>query len=531
MLAALLVPVLVAAVPPLSDYPNHLARIWLLSGGAGTAPVSGMYRVTWDTLTNIGIDLVAAGLGGMFGYETMGRLFVAASVLLAPLGGIVLWRVLHGRFHWWQLSFGLLAWSLGVILGFLNFEIGIGLALLAAALDPALVRRGGAASIVGRAFLGGVLLLVHAFAFVFYAFLLCGIALGPAHRLWLQRGPLVRTARSVAAIAATLALPLLAFVLLAPALPGSQTGTSLHSAWLEFQAGFTQLHADPTRKLYGAFAGILAYANWVDKLTLVALAFPVLLCLVIGRLTAHAGMLLAVGGLLACYVICPFGLADALYVDSRFALMAALALAVALRPELPPRPAGVLAATLLTVSLLRTGSIGWVWHERQADVAAVSRALAPVPPGAAVLPLEHHGRKPGGGAAGRYITTRLTSYGHLPTLALPWRQAFVPTLFTGRGKQPVQVRPPFDEIASPDGGLLASVDALTNPDLHALALREGDNYLRFWHDRFDYALVLNADVPDENGPFVPPPGMALVRDEGFARLYRIDHPHPQASRR
>jgi hypothetical protein len=150
-LAALLVPVLVAQVPPLTDYPNHLARLWLLDGGADVPPVSGMYRITWDTLTNIGIDLLAVGLRPLFSYEVVGRLSVAAAVLLPPVGGVVLWRALHGRFHWWQLSFGLLAWSLGVLTGFLNFEIGLGLALLAAAADPALMRRGAAACALGRA--------------------------------------------------------------------------------------------------------------------------------------------------------------------------------------------------------------------------------------------------------------------------------------------------------------------------------------------------------------------------------------------
>ena len=110
-LLALLVPVLVAAIPPIDDYPNHLSRIWLLSGGANVPPVSEMYRVTWDTLTNIGIDLLAVLLTRLFNYETVGRLFIAAAVLLPPVGGILLWRSLHGGVHWWQLSFGLLACS------------------------------------------------------------------------------------------------------------------------------------------------------------------------------------------------------------------------------------------------------------------------------------------------------------------------------------------------------------------------------------------------------------------------------------
>ena len=32
----LLIPVLITPLPPLTDYPNHLARMWILSGGPDT---------------------------------------------------------------------------------------------------------------------------------------------------------------------------------------------------------------------------------------------------------------------------------------------------------------------------------------------------------------------------------------------------------------------------------------------------------------------------------------------------------------
>ena len=65
-------------------------------------------------------------------------------------------------------------WSMGLLFGFLNFEIGLGFALLAAAADPGLVRRGPVIAAIGRASLGGILMLTHVFGFVFYAALLAG---------------------------------------------------------------------------------------------------------------------------------------------------------------------------------------------------------------------------------------------------------------------------------------------------------------------------------------------------------------------
>ncbi len=519
-LAALLVPVLVAPVPPLLDYPNHLARIWLLGGGADMAPVSGMYRIAWDTLTNIGIDLLAVLLTRPFDYETVGRIFVAAAALLVPLGGVLLWRAIHGRVHFWQLSFVLFAWGAGLLSGFLNFEIGLGLAMLAASCDPALARRGAVSLAAVRMACAALLILVHVFAFVFYAALLCAVCLGPEFGAFTRRKAASGIARSLAVAAVTLAVPAVLILVLGPHLPGGHSGNTLPAVWSDFRAGFAQLRAAPAEKLKAAFASIRTYANWLDGLALAMLVLPVLGSLALRRLAVHAGMLLVSLGLLACYVAFPAYLAATDAVDVRFAFMAPLVLLAGLRPDLPSRAVRAAAASLLVVSSLRTGVMAWVWHERQADVAALSRALALVPQGAAILPLEHDAPGAKGGPVGRYTAMHAPSYRHLPTLALPWRQAFVPTLFAFRGKQPITILPPWDAISEPNGGFVAHGQALVDPARFAAALK-GAPYLAAWRERFDFALVVNADMPDEDGPAVLPPGLELLSDQGFAQLYRI----------
>ena len=521
-LLAPLLAVLAADVPPLVDYPNHLARLWLEGGGAAAAPVSAMYRIEWDTLTNIGIDLLAVVATPLFGYAIVGRLFVAAALLLPALGGALLWRALHGRFHWWQFSFALLAWNMGLVMGFLNFEIGLGVALLAIAADPLLVRRGLVVATIARAAFAGLLLLIHVFALVFYAALLVGLTLGFELRPLLRRGALIGKGKSFLMIGGTLALPAVAILLWSPSLPGRQTGASLLSIWSDFQAGFAQTLLAPVFKIRLAFVSVDAYVGWLDGLTLAAIALPIIFSAISGRLKAHAGMMLAMGGLFACYFIFPQYLAGTAWVDRRFALMAALVLVVAVRPDPPAQSARTLAAFLLAVCFARTSVIGWIWHERQADVAALARALADVPAGAAILPLEHEASK-NAAPMGRYTTLGEPTYRHLAALALPWRRAFTPILFAARGKQPVQILSPWNEIAEPDGGLPASVNALTMRPVYDEAVKYA-SYLRFWRERFDYALVINADAADDNGPFVPPDNLELLKDEGFAQLYRIVRP-------
>jgi hypothetical protein len=66
---------------------------------------------------------------------------------------------------------------------------------------------------------------------------------------------------------------------------------------------------------------------------------------------------------------------------------------------------------------------------------------------------------------------------------------------------------------------LVSPHALLDP--WAASLPRDAAPVRLWHERFDYVLVLNADLPDASGPLPPVPGLEPVADEGFARLYRV----------
>jgi hypothetical protein len=111
---------------------------------------------------------------------------------------------------------------------------------------------------------------------------------------------------------------------------------------------------------------------------------------------------------------------------------------------------------------------------------------------------------------------------------VPWRRAFVPTLFAMRGKQPIRVLPPWDALMVPDGFPL-SIGALhtEDPANYRPWWRPYARHLAHWRERFDHVLVPNADMPDGGGPARPVPGLELVADEGSARLYRIHRPARQ----
>ena len=156
-------------------------------------------------------------------------------------------------------------------------------------------------------------------------------------------------------------------------------------------------------------------------------------------------------------------------------------------------------------------------------ITAMQKALKDVPAGATLLTVKHyHLPSLGFTPLGRNLIYAGDTYRHYPAMAVVWRHAYVPTLFSQPGKQPIHVRPPYTSISDPTGGVLASVHATALWRTNCNSHQSGKKNQRIkCPPRFEYLLVLNADQPDRYGPFVPPSNLYLVSDTGFSRLYRI----------
>jgi hypothetical protein len=129
----LLFPIFAAGIPPLLDYPNHLARMDILAHGADEPALARMYRIDWHIVPNIGIDLIMPPLLHVLPLLTAGKIFLALAVLLPYFGIILLHKSLFRVPSYWPLCGALIVYNRLFFLGFLNFEIGVGLALIAAA--------------------------------------------------------------------------------------------------------------------------------------------------------------------------------------------------------------------------------------------------------------------------------------------------------------------------------------------------------------------------------------------------------------
>ena len=133
ILAALIVaPIWIAAFPPLLDYPNHLARSFVLSHlNDPQFTFSKFYRADWGAYPYLGMDASLAILGRIFPIETAGKVFLSLCALALPAAA---WFFLGqavpdgGAAGVWAL---LIAFNVFFLEGFLNFDLSISVGLVA----------------------------------------------------------------------------------------------------------------------------------------------------------------------------------------------------------------------------------------------------------------------------------------------------------------------------------------------------------------------------------------------------------------
>ena len=133
ILAAMLVaPIWMVRFPPLLDYPNHLARSFVLAHLHDPSFTFGnFYRADWGAYPYLGMDAALAVLGRLFPIETAGRVFLSLCVLALPAAAWFFLRQVNlgdGASAAWALP---IAFNVFFLEGFLNFDLSIAVGFFA----------------------------------------------------------------------------------------------------------------------------------------------------------------------------------------------------------------------------------------------------------------------------------------------------------------------------------------------------------------------------------------------------------------
>ena len=414
------IPLFLTPLPPLVDYPNHLARMHLLAALSGSPTLRQFYALAWRPLPDLAMDVLVPPLLGVVSLSTAGKLFLVATYFSSTGGVAILHRALHGRWSAWPLTAFLLVYNRLLLWGFINFLFGLGLAFWALAGWIALRERG----VVVRLGFGVLAALTVYFAHLMALGIFGAMVVGyEAGRLRRDRG---------AAAGAVLVL-LLSFlpslVLFATAFVPLHAATAIGSG-IRF--------ARPIRKLDLPFSVFDLYSRPFDiacfALAVIGAAFAYWRGWL--RVASAAAAPLIVLALL--YVVMPDTLFGATGADRRMPLAMALLLIGGSVWQTPfARQERLFLSAAFVLFALRLGVVAAMWQGSGALYADLLAGLDSLPVGAPVAVA----------FADAEVNVEATPLLHFPVLAIARRDAFVPTLFTYATQQPVAFTRVYGAIA------------------------------------------------------------------------------------
>lgn len=479
LLVAMLYPVAFVTVPPLVDYPAHLATLHILATAGHNPTLGGIYESNWAVLPNLAMQLVALPLAKLFGAYDAGRLFIALTMMSMLTGTMALHGVLHGRLGLWPAFSALAVYNFVLFWGFLNFMFAAGLVLFALAGWIAAERwnpwrRAAAFSLVSVA-----LFFCHLFAFGIY-----GLCIA-AYELWRLRdeNPVSRPAllNSWAPAMAQFAVPA-ALLLLSPTGQGeavTQYGDLQHKLLAIISP--TVFSGDILDRLIAVFVGVLIIKGFRSP-----------------SFTRTAKLKYPLLALLVASVLMPKWLLNTWGADIRLPVVLVCLSFAAIRPVRVTPWVGASVAVIgiaLFAARIGTTTSNWLRHDR--EVTEFRQATKAIGRGASLMVAT--GLPP--------ETLEHKSYSHIAALAVIERSVFLPTLFTDPTRHAIRTTPKYAamdavEVTPIPVEILAEVVDPARAEFwdEAKFDRPVNRFWTNWQKRFDYVLVLHTGRLDNPVP-------------------------------
>ena len=129
LLAVALVPLWSVDIPPLTDYPNHLARQYILANLPQSDHLQTFYQAEWRASPYLAMDAIVQGLARLVSVGTAGRIFLSLMFLLVAFAPLALNLALLGRVTPIALLGLLTIHNETLSLGFVNYLFSVGFAL------------------------------------------------------------------------------------------------------------------------------------------------------------------------------------------------------------------------------------------------------------------------------------------------------------------------------------------------------------------------------------------------------------------
>jgi len=491
------IPVILHPLPPLLDYPNHLARMHAIATIHDDPYLSRFYQIEWRIIPNLAMDALVPLFQPLLGVYRAGQLFIIVAILLVMSGALCLNRALYGKWSAAPLLVAPLIYNRIFLVGLMNYTFGVGLAMWALAIWIFLRERAWPARLLASSLFCVALFFCHLFVVGLYGL---GVFSFEAWRLWAERDRPM-SGRIAAFVAA--GLP---FVLVLALLVMSPTwGLSGDNRW------------DMAGKLDGLYAVIGAYSTPAAVALLAVVAAAVAWALWRRALHLHpvGWIVLGLGALV--YLAMPAVMFSAYQADQRLPIALAFLVIGCANLELPSRAELAAAVALLACLLVaRVVEVDANWRALSRETLALRDSIGTIAQrGPRILVAQGNETDP----------DEVQDYGlgHAACLAVIERSALVSTLFTIPGKQVIHARPAYRGQVETGDGDLPSIEQLARALDEDASDAQGKNapYWQAWPNHFDYVYVV---FTHGGAPNPMPELLSAVYEGDHFQLYRITKP-------
>jgi dolichol-phosphate mannosyltransferase len=475
-------PLVVVHHPPLQDYPNHLARMYILQH-PGMAPLDRYYQIDWNLIPNLAMDATIPLLGKVLTLAQAGKAYILLTFILLTSGPMFLHWVLYRKLSAIPLIAFLFLYNMALQKGFLNFLGGCGLALWALAVWLWMRDKNSVVRLTVGIIMSGLVYFAHLHAFAIYAITVIAYEIASinwrSEELWQDKFAAIWPALLQFAPWAVLFLSVTA--------PGSGGG----GQWS--YGGFGGI----SHKVLVGWTLLPNFHNIFDLVSTLLLVAGSILVLNGKWVRLDARIALGLSALLLLVFILPEGMLGGVNGDWRLFIPIVFIASGAVRIDRARgetyEKAAMAIIMLFFVVMLRVTLVTSQW--KVADrfytdfVKVVQFCETETRLFSAVVNMS-------------YKDSIQLGVLHLPAFGVIERQLFVPFLFTGAMQQPIKYRADMMSVIQQNSGTYLGLERLPCE----LIQRE-----------YDYLLLINREDDGESKAC----GLQRIRKSGALELYRV----------
>ncbi|MGH9403793.1 MAG: hypothetical protein ACRD2P_17035 [Terriglobia bacterium] len=414
----LCLPILTVHYLSFTDYPGHLASIYVMFHYHDTPRYQQYFTFNWAPIPNLAFEIIGPPLLHFMGLFTAGRVFLILTLLLFVTGCHLLGKAIHGRETYLAIACTFFFYGLFLFGAEMNFLFGLALFAIALAFTLRWRERWNAKTLTLASVLYSCTYFAHLGGYAFLGFTVVTIA---GFELLARRISLRRAALDII----PLVPPLILFVVFMNR--GGTIGNSKHHIVWKSNLGIY---------ITGAVSELVTYYHHWNRVWAASAALIVMVMVwqILRRKVGVSKPVMLAGIMLfAAFLVCPHELFTSVGADQRFVPAALLLIVLALEVRGKNRVCAALFGLWLVVSMTRVGFIWSAWRKFDPITATGIQMLATLPAGAKLYPFQPY---PQNGA------TNLTgwAFGHASTYSIIYEKAYDPGLWVRRSAYPLAFR-------------------------------------------------------------------------------------------